>query len=148
MNTTIARFEGHYRWLSNFAPAVVTHQGITFPTVENAYQAAKCADRRAMAPFVVCTASQSKRLGRKVEIRSDWLDVKLGIMHKLLRQKFEHQHHQTALIATRDWDIVEGNYWHDNFWGDCSCIRCKYNPGQNHLGKLIMQLRDHFNSQP
>lgn len=38
--------------------------------------------------------------------------------------------------------LVEGNLWHDNFYGDCKCDRCNDIKGQNLLGKLLMQVRD------
>lgn len=34
--------------------------------------------------------------------------------------------------------ITEGNYWNDKFWGVC----LKSNQGQNHLGKLLMNIRE------
>ena len=40
----IKEFQGQYRFLSNFWPAPVTFEGRTYPTVENAYQAAKITD--------------------------------------------------------------------------------------------------------
>jgi len=34
-------FRGPYRWLSNFEPSPVEFDGVIYPTVEHAYQAAK-----------------------------------------------------------------------------------------------------------
>ena len=42
-------------------------------------------------------------------------------------------------------ELVEKNNWHDNFWGDCTCLRC-YRIGENHLGKLWMELRDEISA--
>lgn len=39
----IDRFTGPYAFLSNFHPCRVTFYGMTFPSVEAAFQAAKCA---------------------------------------------------------------------------------------------------------
>ena len=50
-----------------------------------------------------------------------------------------------ALIATAGIDLVEKNNWHDNYWGDCSCLRC-YKVGENHLGKIWMALREEIAS--
>ena len=42
-----------------------------------------------------------------------------------MQQKIEdHPAIAVALIATGDIELVEKNNWHDNFWGDCSCLRC------------------------
>ena len=40
------------------------------------------------------------------------------------------------LIATGDKELIEGNHWNDRFWGVCR------GKGQNHLGKLLMELRE------
>ena len=37
----IDSFQGEYRFLSNFWPCVVEYEGTEYPSVENAYQAAK-----------------------------------------------------------------------------------------------------------
>src|SRR4051794_21773182 len=41
----IDSFEGQYRFLSNFFPAEVEFEGMTYPSVEHAYQSAKTTDR-------------------------------------------------------------------------------------------------------
>jgi predicted NAD-dependent protein-ADP-ribosyltransferase YbiA (DUF1768 family) len=45
------------------------------------------------------------------------------------------------LAATGDAILVEQNHWHDNYYGDCVCDRCKDIPGQNRLGRILMELR-------
>ena len=40
----IDRFAGEYRFLSNFYPATVIYEGLTYPDVEHAYQSAKTLD--------------------------------------------------------------------------------------------------------
>jgi predicted NAD-dependent protein-ADP-ribosyltransferase YbiA (DUF1768 family) len=42
----IDRFDGEFAFLSNFAPCEVEFEGIIFPTVENAFQAAKTKKRK------------------------------------------------------------------------------------------------------
>ena len=44
------------------------------------------------------------------------------------------------LLQTGDEELVEGNYWHDVYFGVCSCPKCG-NKGENHLGKLLMKIR-------
>lgn len=136
--TEITSFSGDHRFLSNFWPSPVTYQGVEYPTVEHAYQAAKTLDldeRKAIAG--VLTPSQAKRLGKTVHLREDWEQVKIGIMASLLRQKFSKASLCGSwLLATGDAVLVEGNRWGDTFWGACG------GKGQNHLGKLLMQLRE------
>ncbi|GAH15684.1 unnamed protein product, partial [marine sediment metagenome] len=40
----IQEFQGEYRFLSSFYPAEVELDGVTYPTVEHAFQAAKTLD--------------------------------------------------------------------------------------------------------
>ena len=39
------------------------------------------------------------------------------------------------LRLTGDQELIEGNYWHDTFWGICD------NKGENNLGKILMRVR-------
>ena len=45
------------------------------------------------------------------------------------------------LLSTGGGDLVEGNRWHDNFWGRCVCRACRRIGGANVLGTLLMQVR-------
>lgn len=145
----ITKFEGEYRFLSNFysSPIRVSLQDIEFifPSVENAYQACKCAIPSDVKRFLDTSAGEAKKLGRKVEIRSDWNAIKLIIMEILVNTKFTtHADLRAKLIATGAQELREGNYWHDNFWGDCTCPKCKEIEGSNHLGKILMDLRGNY----
>lgn len=137
----IAGFFGEFRFISNFWPAKVVLDEVSYPSVENAYQAAKT-DTRLREPFVSCTASQSKRLGRDVVMRADWNGVKLDVMRDLIAQKFAPG---TALAAqlmdTNQRLLVEANTWGDTFWGQCG------GKGQNHLGRLLMVQRSALHAQ-
>jgi ribA/ribD-fused uncharacterized protein len=132
----IKEFQGEHRWLSNFWPAKVVIGGIVYPSVENAYQAAKTLNLEQRKRFAACTAGQAKRLGKTVDMRNDWESVKLQIMLDLVRQKFYvHLELRNKLLATGEEHIEEGNKWNDQFWGVCR------GKGQNHLGKIIMDVR-------
>src|SRR5512146_1316947 len=141
----IERFEGAHRFLSNFYPAPVTFEGLEFPSVEHAYQAAKATSLTVRARFStlavpLLTAGQAKRAGRKVDLRADWEQVKLDIRRQLLRQKCAREPLRAMLLATGEALLVEGNCWHDNFFGVCSCPACG-GRGQNWLGRLLMEVR-------
>lgn len=131
-------FRGEYRWLSNFYPAVVRLDGIDYPTVENAYQAAKLpktssdyADRT----FTRLAPAAAKRLARAYPLPHGWEEHKVTLMTNLLRQKFKHPDLRARLLATEDAPIEETNSWNDVFWGVCK------GKGKNMLGKIIMQIR-------
>lgn len=132
----IERFSGKYAFLSNFHPSIVFLDGHMYPTVENAFQAAKCLHEKDRAQFAVLTPGQAKRLGRKVEMRPDWNSARFGVMCDLVLQKFRnHAKLQEKLLATDDATLVEGNQWHDTFWGVCNGV------GQNNLGQILMNVR-------
>lgn len=133
----IDQFRGEYRWLSNFWPAEVVLYGKTYPTIEHAYQAAKCADP-ADRDWIcgAVSAGIAKKRGREVKKRWDWEFVKLWVMADLLRQKFAPKTIlANKLLATGDQKLVESNSWGDTFWGVCG------GKGHNHLGKLLMKIR-------
>ena len=138
----IDRFTGPYAFLSNFHPCRVTFYGMTFPSVEAAFQAVKCADHRDRAQFLAMTPEQAKRRGRQIRMRDDWDARKRTIMHNLLVHKFsENPDLIPKLLATGGAVLVEGNTWHDNYWGCCTCSRCGGRRGRNNLGRLLMELR-------
>lgn len=139
MNITklIDSFSGDYDFLSNFHPSPVLLDGIEYPTVEHAYQAAKTLDKEQRKAIQLAeTPGKAKKLGQKVDIREEWELIKLLVMSNLLIQKFDVPGLHSLLIATGDAKLVEGNWWHDTYWGVCD------GKGKNHLGKLLMQIRD------
>lgn len=133
---TIASFQGEYRFLSNFWPAVVELNGELYPTVEHAYVAGKTLDLVIRKEIQKCeTPGQVKRMGRSLILRSDWESIKLDLMYYLLQQKFNKDPLKTMLLNTGTANLIEGNTWGDTFWGVCN------GKGQNHLGNLLMKVR-------
>jgi len=133
----IRGFRGRNRWLSNFSPAQVTLDGMVFGSVEGAYQAAKTLDLEVRAQIAALPKpGQARRFGRRLNVRDDWEKVKLSVMEDLLRQKFAHADLRQKLLDTGDAYLEESNAWRDFFWGVCD------GKGENHLGKLLMRIRD------
>jgi len=84
------------------------------------------------------TPGQAKKLGKSIELRPDWEEIKIEVMRELLRQKFDITKHYDLwleLHMTKPDELVEGNWWGDTFWGVCK------GKGENHLGKLLMEIR-------
>lgn len=146
MTRTIGPFGGPHRFLSNFWPAtVIGEDDVAYPTVEHAYQASKTyrlAWKQVIGELPANQAGLVKQLGRYCTLRPNWENDKLRVMLDLLRQKFNIPELREQLIATGDAKLVERNWWHDNFWGDCTCGRdeCAA-PGLNHLGNMLMAVR-------
>ena len=140
----IDRFEREYGFLSNFSPSVFTDEcGDSYPTVEHYFQAQKATNMFDFEEIRMAkTPSLAKRLGRQIKIAPDWESVKEKVMLDGLRYKFAIPELRDKLLATGDQYLEEGNSWHDNFWGDCDCPRCKDIMGRNMLGQLLMQVRE------
>lgn len=136
MTTTLSinRFDGEYRFLSNFYLATIRFCGVQFGNSEAAFHAQKCPERA--AEFSTLNPSEAKRLGRRVPLRPDWESVKDEIMHAVVFAKFvQNPALLEKLLATGDVPLVEGNSWDDRYWGVCNGI------GQNKLGQILMQVR-------
>lgn len=133
----IESFSGDHRFLSNFYPSVIEYEGITCPSVEHAYQAAKTFDMNARKMIAsVSSPGIAKKMGQVLIIRDDWESVKVMVMHELLIKKFSDPELRSKLMATGTSDLVEGNTWGDTFWGVCR------GTGKNKLGTLLMAIRN------
>lgn len=137
---SITSFTDEYRFLSNFYSLACTSL-----TTEHLYQASKCVrPSQAQAIMDAHSPGAAKRLGQHVALRPDWEDVKLPIMRLLVTVKFMSSLELGArLMATGDARLIEGNTWHDNFWGMCVCANCAGRDveSQNHLGLILMDVR-------
>ena len=144
----IVEFDGDYAFLSNFYPSTIYHDGITYPTNEHFFQAMKTLDineRKAIAAAE--TPGLAKRMGRNVKLRPDWEKIKVDVMRLGLILKFTDAELAEKLIATGDEELVEGNWWHDNTWGNCHCTACSRKGGRNLLGMLLMEVRKELQYQ-
>jgi ribA/ribD-fused uncharacterized protein len=136
----IRQFEKQYSWLSNFTPCAIVLDGLTFSSVEHAYMSAKSED---MEWKLTCTdasikPSKIKKMSRTIALPENWNSKRIEVMRECLNQKFRQEPFKTLLLETGDLYIQEGNYWGDKFWGVDMVSR----EGENHLGKLIMEIRE------
>ena len=178
--TEIILFKYEWGFLSSFHPAVVylwvnamgevfAHEVPdctieTYASVEPAYQAFKTLNAEARKVFTLTSnpnlkPGQAKRMGAVLKDRGlerpDWKQINVGVMRELLIQKFTPSILQRKLLSTFNAKLVEGNYWHDIFWGVCmgeidghTCRRAPHEPvGENILGQLLMEVRTFF-AQP
>jgi hypothetical protein len=133
----IGSFSGPYRFLSNFWAAEIEFEGVVYPTVEHAYQAAKTLDaneRRRIAALP--TPSEAKKAGRALPLRADWETAKFEVMEQCVRYKFTHHPELRAkLLETGEAYMEEGNTWGDRVWG------VYQGQGENRLGKILMKVR-------
>ena len=147
----INSFKGEYEWLSNFWRILIIYDSIRYASVEHFYQAMKFLERE----LRILIASQqypgqAKRKAHELKhlVRPNWKEISLVVMEYGLRCKFGNHLLAAKLILTHPHYLVEGNKWHDNFFGDCYCQRCVNIKGQNFLGKLTMKLRQELVEPP
>ena len=87
MEKVINKFDGEYEFLSNFAQCTVVYDGNIYPTVEHAYQAAKSLDKSIQKSFTTLpTPGKAKKLGKQIQLRPDWEQVKDNVMKALLKR--------------------------------------------------------------
>lgn len=133
----IDKFDGEYRFLSNFYPCNVSYGGLLFLSSEAAFQAAKCKNESGKVFFQYMSAIEAKQSGKKVPIRGDWDRIKTLVMSEVVHAKFsQNKLLRDLLIATGDAELIEGNTWGDTVWGVCNGI------GENRLGKILMKERE------
>lgn len=131
-------FRGKFSFLSNFHPCKITIGSHTYGNAEAAYQALKCKGYE--DKFIDLTGAEAKRLGKYLPMQEGWDEKRVAAMRFVLQQKFSNPELMAQLQQVQG-DIQEDNYWNDTFWGVCNGV------GENHLGKLLMEVRD-MNSKP
>jgi len=140
----ITSFAGEHSFLSNFYPCAITLDSEDYPTVEHAFQAAKTDDpdqRRSIREDE--SPVSAKHRGKRVTLRPGWDHLRFGIMEIFVRQKFtRHSELREKLLLTGDADLIEGNTWRDMTWGAVWNKDKGRWVGQNHLGKILMSVRD------
>ena len=138
-------------WFSNILPFDVPMEfkGILFKTPENFYQAMKLdinenlkgiKEIAAMNPYAAKKAIRDKV---KYPWGEHWnKEMSLDVMELALRWKFApNTTWSKKLLETGTEEIVEWNNWNDKFWGK----DIKSKEGENHLGKILMKIRDELN---
>lgn len=138
----ISGFNDKYRFLSNFYQVKVEYKGIVYDNAESAYQAQKCKYKKDKQKFIGITGAEAKSIGKQIEIINGWDNVKHQIMFEIVLQKFlQNPSIAKRLIKTGNEMLIETNYWHDNFWGNCECENCRDLYGSNNLGFILMHVR-------
>jgi ribA/ribD-fused uncharacterized protein len=139
----IIQFKDNYEFLSNFYRIPVKWNGTTYKTSEHAFQSAKCElDSDKQKIIDANSPGEAKMLGKKIKMIKEWDFIKTQIMLEIVYEKFKQNLDiKEKLFATGKAYLIEGNYWHDNTWGDCYCPECHEIIGKNALGLILMIVR-------
>lgn len=117
-NNTIDRFSNAYYFLSNFYPCSVTYGSYTYQNAEAAFQAQKTYSTKIKQEFTTLSGRDAKKRGRSVQLPSSWEENKETIMKKIVLAKFsQNEDLRKKLLATGDAELIEGNWWGDQYWG-------------------------------
>lgn len=139
MEDQVLFYGGKWGCFSNMSSYAVEIDGVLYMTSEHAYQAAKFSDPELQQRIIAARSGfEAKMLSLEFDsfVPTNWNDIKLDVMEKILRAKLEqHPHIREKLLETGDRDIIEASP-HDDFWG----WGAEKN-GQNMHGKLWMKLR-------
>lgn len=129
-------------WFSNMVilDDAIKYDGNTYNSVENFYQAMKTLDKNERKKISLLNPYSSKQYVKKIEIRSDWKDIKLKVMEFGLRKKFKKGSTWLEKLKSFPYDIIEYNNWNDKFWGVCVFT----DEGENHLGKIITKIKSEY----
>jgi len=128
-----------YEFLANYYECDVEFEGEIYKSLEHAFQAAKTTDTTERENIRYAeNARVAKRIGRSIQLRDGWDDMREDIMRELLFAKFRSSEMKQKLLSTVGQELFFSNTINDTFWGVCSGI------GENRLGELLMEVRDHF----
>lgn len=135
----ITYFRFSYAWLSNFHECEIVINNVGFYSVEQAYHYFMC-DSDDWKLFCLQTkdAAIIKTKSKTIVKRENWDKIKVKIMYELLKRKFIYNSDlMQKLLETNPKEIIEGNYWAEDFWG----FDLEKQKGHNILGKLLMKIR-------
>ncbi len=138
-------YEHEFYVFSNFSSFMLEWKGELWMTSEHAYHSEKFPDgeiKEALRKARSAHDSMKIAYTHKDKYPANWDEIKLGIMKEILHAKVaQHPYVKKKLLESGDRQLIEDS-WRDDFWG--------WGPnkdGENHLGKLWMEVRDEIRSQ-
>lgn len=135
-------YEHEFYVFSNFSSFAIEWKNKLYMTSEHVYHSEKFEDDGLKEQIRNCrSAHEALKLAEvnKDKCRNNWDEIRLQVMKEILRAKVQqHPYVKKKLIESGDKELVEDS-WRDSYWG--------WGPnkdGENHLGKLWMEVRAEF----
>jgi predicted NAD-dependent protein-ADP-ribosyltransferase YbiA (DUF1768 family) len=151
----ITQFKEKYDFLDPAYYCLAEYDGVIYNSAEAAFLASQYDSPyfRSMFRDSALPIWRARELAKRLQKRRDWTpELSLELMRQITLDKFSRSLNlRSLLLATRHERIVAENNWHEQFWGRCICNTRpgKYGqkdaclmPGSNHLGKILMSVRD------
>lgn len=143
--------EGVFSGLSNKAPGFpILINGLRMPSSEHLFCALKFSEYPQVQEEILSHPNANsallkiRKLGADIKARSDWKIIEIDAMYYCLRAKliWNWVAFGKLLKETGDREIIEVSSRKDPFWG--AVPKSGGFQGENHLGKLLMKLRDAY----
>ena len=135
----INQFKGEYDFLNNRFSCRFLWQGLQYGNAEAAFQASKCEEVSDRKAYANCSADKAAFKGKEQIPYSGWEESRLDIMKSILKAKFEQNPALLKKLAdTGPRILINGNNKQETYWG----VDLYSWQGENHLGKIIMNIRD------
>ncbi len=138
---TIDNFNGYFDFLNNDYFSDVYYDGLVYPSVSYAYQAARSTEQYIREKIVRAdTLGEMYEIASKVDDPEDWGKLRIKVMEMLIRDKFRRNPDlREKLKATENRRLINsyGDATTSNlFWGMVD------NEGQNQIGRILENIRN------
>lgn len=137
-------FKDNLAFLSNMYPRALTTNKTIATCSESAYQSFKTTDPGLRVHICSMTGYQSKKFVHRSDfvVRDDWKDISIQVMTGVVKNKFMQNPDLLQMLHRVDDSLlVEYNYWHDCWFGHCTCLKCKDKVKHDNLGLILRNLK-------
>lgn len=131
---------------SNLSPHPIELDGETWESSEHYYQYKKFENSDPSYALKIKNANTPKEV-KKLSLENqnfdiNWDNKKVDMLRRAVTKKFEtYEGLRQLLLSTDTEELIEANP-DDYFWGEG-----KERTGENMMGKILMEIRDSYNSQ-
>lgn len=138
----ISKFSSEFEFLRISFNAPLVWEGLKYGNAEAAFQSSKWEDLTDRRVFCNCSGAKAASIGKERQPYPGWEDNRISIMESILCAKFEQNPAlMKRLLETGNSLLVNGNSKQDTFWG----VDLYSWEGENHLGKILMSIRERSN---